>query len=70
MQQSNEKERLVKAIFRLMEWGSQTHPTLSLRNSAMQSILGTFLDPLADKVLVAVLALPLAYKGTYASPSL
>jgi predicted permease len=30
----------------------------------MQSILGGFLDPFADKVLVAVLAVPLAYKGT------
>lgn len=28
-----------------------------------QSILGGFLDPLADKVLVAALALPLAYQG-------
>jgi phosphatidylglycerophosphate synthase len=31
-----------------------------------QSVLGTFLDPLADKVLVSFLSLPLAYQGQYA----
>ena len=38
-------------------------PPVVIRSTNSQSVLGTYLDPLADKVLIACVAAPLAIKG-------